>query len=435
MERAGDELLGAGPAGETLAPVHGVRPNLARFLLLIFQVGLVGAALGVTRTVLPLLAEGEFGITSKTATLSFIVAFGLAKAPLNFGSGALADRFGRRRVLIGGWSLGLPFPLLLAFAQSWAWVIAAMVLLGLQQGLCWSTTIYMKVDVAGPRRRGFAIGINEFTGYVGMAVVTYGSGAVAASLGPRVFPFLLGEALVVGGLVTALRFVHDTSNFVEAERNGVLAFAPHSARTGAFAALCQAGLTTKIADAAVWGLLPIYLAEGGLEVATIALLAAAYPGSWGLMQPLTGWLSDRFGRKSLIVGGMLVQALGLMMIARGTTISGWLWGIVFLGGGTALVYPVLLAAAADVASPAERASSIGHYRLWRDLGFVVGGVVAGVLADVVGIAGALQMLASFSLVSGGLVALLYRERGNWGQPGGRGRERPLAAEPSGKVPR
>ncbi|MGH2748813.1 MAG: MFS transporter [Actinomycetota bacterium] len=408
MGGARGELLGEGPAGEILAPAHGVRPNLARFLLLMFQVGLVGAALGVTRTVLPLLAESEFGIASKTATLSFVVAFGLAKAPLNFGSGALADRFGRKRVLIAGWLLGLPFPLLLAFAQSWTWVIAAMVLLGLQQGLCWSTTIFMKVDVAGPRRRGFAIGINEFTGYVGMAVVTHGSGAVAASLGPRVFPFLLGEALVVGGLVTALRFVDDTSHFVEAERNGVLASAVQAVRTGTFAAVCQAGLTTKIADAAAWGLLPIFLAEGGLAVETIGLLAAAYPGSWGLMQPLTGWLSDRFGRKPLIVAGMLVQALGLVVLARGTTISGWLSGITLLGSGTALVYPVLLAAAADVAAPADRASSIGHYRLWRDLGFVVGGVVAGALADAVGIAGSLQLLALFSLVSGGLVAVLYR---------------------------
>lgn len=410
MVDARGELRGDGPAAEILAPVHGVRPNFARFLLLVFQVGLVGAALGVTRTVLPLLAEGEFGIVSKTAALSFIVAFGLAKAPLNFGSGALADRFGRKRVLIAGWSLGLPFPLLLAFAQSWTWVIAAMVLLGVQQGLCWSTTIFMKVDVAGPGRRGFAIGINEFTGYVGMAVVTYGSGVIAAALGPRVFPFLLGEALVVGGLVIALRFVDDTSNFVEAERNGALASAVQVVRTGAFAALCQAGLTTKIADAATWGLLPIFLAEGGLGVATIGMLAAAYPGSWGLMQPLTGWFSDRFGRKPLIVSGMLVQALGLTLIAAGTTVSGWLWGIILLGGGTAAVYPVLLAAAADVAPPGSRASSIGHYRLWRDLGFVVGGLVAGALADAFGIAGALRVLASLSFVSGGLVALLYRSR-------------------------
>lgn len=409
--RARSDVVGDGPAGEILAPVHGVRPNLPRFLLLVFQVGLVGAALGVTRTVLPLLAENGFGITSKTATLSFIVAFGLAKAPLNYGSGALADRFGRRRILIAGWCLGIPFPLLLALARSWSWVIAGMVLLGLQQGLCWSTTIFMKVDVAGRSRRGVAIGINEFTGYVGMAAVTYASGAVAASFGPRVFPFLLGEAIVLGGLAVAILFVRETSEFVAAEEEDEVAPETGASRRGSFAALCQAGLVTKIADAAAWGLLPIFLAEGGLGLATIGLMTAAYPATWGLLQPLTGWLSDRFfGRKPLIVSGMLVQALGLGTVARGGGAAGWLSGIVLLGIGTALVYPVLLAAAADIAPPARRASAIGSYRLWRDLGFVAGGLLAGALADAFGISGALQVLALLALASGTLFASRFGVR-------------------------
>lgn len=401
--------LGGGPAAEIPGLVHGVRPNATRFLLLVFQVGLVGATLGVTRPVLPLLAHDKFGITSKTAALSFIVAFGLAKAPLNFASGGLADRFGRKRVLLTGWALGFPSPLLLAFAQSWWWVIAALILLGLQQGLCWSTTIFMKVDVAGPRRRGLVIGINEFTGYVGMGIATYASAAVAVSLGPRSFPFLLGEAFVLAGFITALRFVDDTSDFVAAERGNTLPPPVRTMARAAFGALCQAGLTTKIADAASWGLLPIFLTEGGLDLATTGLLVAAYPAAWGAMQPLSGWLSDRLGRKPLIVVGMVLQGIALFGIAWGTTMAGWLTGIIFLGVGTSLVYPVLLAAAADAASsPEDRASSIGHYRLWRDMGFVVGGLAGGALADLVGITGAFQAVASFAIISGIVVMILYK---------------------------
>lgn len=400
-----DKAVGA--THEGVRPIEGVRSNLPRFLLLVLQVALVGSALGVTRTLVPLLGESRFGVGSSTVALSFIVAFGLAKAPLNLASGALADRFGRKRILVAGWLLGIPFPLLLVFAQSWGWVIAAMTLLGLQQGLCWSTTIFMKVDVAGPRRRGFAIGINEFTGYAGTAVMTYASGALAGSLRSMVWPFLLGEAIVVAGLVTALYSVDETSSFVGAEGRDIQNPGDGRLQTKGFAALCQAGLITKIADVAAWGLLPLLLASRGLRIHQIAVVAAVYPATWAALQPLTGWLSDRFSRKPFIVIGMFVQGAGLVMTGYATGTAASVVAIAVLGAGTGLVYPVLLAAAGDLAAPSARATSIGHYRLWRDLGFVVGGVVAGTLAESTGITGAFRSLGLFSVVSGILVALLF----------------------------
>lgn len=377
---------------------HGIGNNRGSFIVLLIQVAFVGAMVGVERTVLPVLAEQQFGLSSALATMSFILAFGLAKSPANLVAGRLADRFGRHRVLVGGWMLGIPVPLMVAFAPSWSWVVAANVLLGLQQGLCWSTTIVMKADVAGARRRGLAVGLNEFAGYGGTALLAYLTGVMAAAAEPRVAPFLLGEAFAVLGLVTALVLTHETVVFVhdgDAEEPRRASY-----RRGAFAATCQAGFVAKLGDVTAWGLLPVYFHQHGLSLATVGVLAAAYPASWAILQPFTGALSDSHGRRLPIVAGMVTQAGGLVVLFLAGDLAGWLVGMILLGAGTALAYPVLLATAGDIARPELRASSIGHYRLWRDLGFVGGALFVGSLADAIGTPSTLQALAGLTLVSG-----------------------------------
>lgn len=393
-------------ATEPASTPPGIRPNLGRFLLLVAQVAFVGALWGTERTVLPLIAKSEFGIASATSTLSFILAFGLTKAPANFIAGRLADRFGRRRLLIGGWLLGIPVPLLIAFAPSWSWVIVANLLLGAQQGICWSTAIFMKVDVSGKQRSGLAIGINEFAGYGGTAVLAYASGAIAASMGPRVAPFLLGEAFVLAGLATAWWLGQQNLFTLAPPRYPPSPAIPTS--RFAFGALCQAGFVVKLGDTLVWGLLPSYFQSHGLPVATVAVLAAAYPASWAVLQPFTGAASDRLGRRGTIIAGMLVQAVGLGIVALSSGFGGWLSGLILLGAGTAMTYPVLIAAAGDTAH--LHASRIGHYRFWRDMGFVAGALLIGQLSDRLGVSSALHILAVIPLVSGLLVAAALRRR-------------------------
>lgn len=399
---SGDET--AGRVGLELRT--GLRVNLPRLSLLVLQVAFVGAMVGVERTVLPLLAESEFGLASKTAALSFIVAFGAAKAPANLLAGAFADRFGRRRTLIAGWCIGAPAPLLIAVAPSWNWVVAANILLGIQQGLCWSTSIFMKVDFSGARRRGLAIGINEFAGYLGTAAAAYATGVIAVHAAPRWAPFVLGEFLALGGLATAFFFVKDTLVFVLDEANRGSLIAP--SRRWALAAFAQAGFITKFADVATWGLLPIYFSDRGLSLTKISLLAAAYPAAWGIFQPFTGAVSDAHGRRTPLVAGMFLQAIGLLAVALSGSFGGWLTAVVLLGSGTALVYPVLIAATGDSVEAHTRASAIGRYRLWRDLGFVGGALLIGVLADALGTPRALEALAVVALASGGVIAVATR---------------------------
>lgn len=382
---------------------------MAAFAALLLQVFFVGAMVGVERTVLPILATQRFGLVSKTAVLTFILAFGLAKAPGNLVAGRLADRFGRRRVLIVGWVIGLPVPLLLALAPSWGWVIAANLLLGVQQALCWSTSIFMKVDLVGGRRRGLAIGLNECAGYAGTAVLAFATGAIAASHGLRLAPFFLGEAIAVAGLLSAL-FIKDTTPYLQ---NEPATEGPTIGYRRSFVGICQAGLVTKLADVVAWGLLPLYFSAQGLPIRTVGILAAGYPLSWALLQPLTGALSDRFGRRGLIVAGMLGQASGSLAVAAGGGAPSWFIGVLMLGAGTAMVYPVLLAAAGDVSASGRRASAIGLYRLWRDLGFVVGALAAGLVADAIGTVGTLEVLAVVA-VSSSLFA--YRSLPNVSSP-------------------
>ena len=393
----------------------GLRANAGQFALLVGVNALVGGMVGQERTVLPLIADRIFGLTGLTAILTFVLAFGVTKAFANLAAGALADRFGRKPVLVAGWLLGLPVPLLLIWAPDWRWVIFANVLLGLNQGLAWSSTVIMKIDLVGPARRGLAMGLNEAAGYLAVAVTALASGAIAAEAGLRPAPFFLGLAYAGLGLGISVVFVGETRGHARLEPSIQPAlswrtvFVRTTIRDRSLSAAAQAGLVNNLNDGLAWGLLPLFYASHGLAIGEIGALAAAYPAVWGLAQVGTGALSDRIGRKGLIVGGMLVQGAALGLIGISTSFDRWLLGAVFLGLGTAMVYPTLLAAVADVAAPAWRGAAIGVYRLWRDLGFAAGAIVAGVLADRAGMPFAIGAIAGLTAASGLIVQFRMRE--------------------------
>jgi MFS family permease len=391
----------------------GLRENLAQFSLLVAVTAFVGAMVGLERSTLPLIGRQDFGLASSAAILSFIVAFGLAKALTNLGAGALADRVGRRRLLIAGWAAALPVPLLIAVAPSWGWVVAANVFLGINQGLAWSMTVVMKIDLVGPKRRGFALGLNEAAGYGGVAVAAVVSGWLASELAAR--DVLVGgaTAVSVAAFVLSLLFVRDTKGHVALEQAAApagadeapptlrAAFADATYRRPALRACSQAGLVNNLNDALAWGLVPLFLAAHGAGVASVGLVAGLYPAVWGIGQIWTGHWSDRVGRKSLIVGGMLVQALALAVLAGSDgTVGVAAAAAVLLGAGTALVYPTLIAAISDAVSPVARAPAVGVYRFWRDMGYVLGGVIAGAVADGIGYGGAIAVVAGLTAASG-----------------------------------
>jgi MFS family permease len=408
-----------GPVG---AVRLGLRENLAQFVLLVAVNALVGGMLGQERTVLPLLAEREFGLAAYTTALTFILAFGATKAATNYVAGAWSDRFGRKPVLVGGWLVAVPVPLLLIWAPSWGWVIAANVLLGISQGLTWSTTVIMKIDLVGPARRGLAMGLNEAAGYGAVAVTALATGYLAARYGLRPEPFYLGLAYAALGLGVSTLLVRETReharleaathtarpdgrhDHLHAELTDRQVFAQTSLREPALSAASQAGMVNNLNDGLAWGLFPILFAAAGLSVTRIGVLAALYPAVWGLGQLVTGAWSDRVGRKPLIVTGMLLQAAALSLIAAATGFGTWAVAAVLLGAGTALVYPTLLAAIGDVAHPTWRARSVGVYRLWRDGGFAIGALTAGILADLFGIRSAVWGVAALTAASGLLVA-------------------------------
>lgn len=408
---------------DTRAAVLGLRENLPQFLLLVAVNALVGGLVGMERTVLPLLAEAEFGLTALTGMLTFIAAFGISKAITNFFAGALADRFGRKPVLLAGWLLALPVPLMLIVAPTWGWVIAANVLLGVNQGLAWSLTVIMKIDLVGPRRRGLAMGLNEGAGYGAVAAAAWATGAIAEAAGLRPGPFLLGLALAALGLGLSAVFVRETAGHVAtetanhttrgdepgAELSTRQVFAEATWRNRSLSAASQAGLVNNLNEGAAWGLFPLFFAAGGLPVGQVGLLTAIAPAVWGVGQLFTGWWSDRVGRKWLIAGGMLVEAAGLALIAAGEGFAVWAAGSAAFGAGTAMAYPTLLAAVGDVAHPAWRGSAVGVYRLWRDLGFAVGAVIAGAVADLSTIATAILVVAAITAASGLDVAARMRE--------------------------
>jgi MFS family permease len=409
--------------------VLGLGANWRQFALLVLVNAFVGAMVGLERSTLSLLAERDFGLVSRTAILAFLVSFGLCKAAANYAAGRLSDRFGRKPVLVAGWLLGLPAPLLVVLAPSWAWVVAANVLLGANQGLAWSTTVIMKIDLAGPARRGLAMGLNEAAGYAAAAVAALGAAYLTAAYGPRPVPFLLGLGIAVGGLLLSAGPVRETRGHAAAEAAahptapGEAAPSPGAVfwRTSVadpnLSSVSQAGLVNNLNDGVAWGLFPLYFAAGGLAVREIGALAALYPAVWGVGQLATGWASDRLGRKWLIVAGMLVQGAGLLLTASSGAAGAWVAGAVLLGAGTAMVYPTLLAAIGDVAHPSWRAQAVGVYRLWRDAGYAVGALVGGLLADRLGLGPAIAAVGALTAASGVLVAVRMRETAPAGDHG------------------
>jgi MFS family permease len=404
------------PLGAT-TPVLGLRENWRQFWLLVLVNAFVGAMVGLERTVLPLLAEREFGLASKSAALSFVATFGVVKALTNLFAGRLGDRLGRKRVLVAGWLVGAPVPLLVMWAPSWAWIIVANVLLGVNQGLTWSTTVIMKIDLVGPKQRGLAMGLNEFAGYLAVALAAFATGEIAARYGLRPEPFYLGVAVVVIGLALSQLCVRDTTAHVrrEVETHGEGdtlqggpdrrdLFARVSWRDPALFNASQAGLVNNLNDGLAWGLFPLFFAAAGLTVREIGLLAFVYPATWGVAQLWTGALSDRVGRKWLIAWGMVLQGVALAAMAALRGLGPWLVTGALLGVGTAMVYPTLLAAIGDVAHPSWRGSAVGIYRLWRDLGYAVGALLAGVLADAFGMPSAIAAVGVLTAASGVLVA-------------------------------
>jgi MFS family permease len=392
----------------------GLRANAGQFVLLVALNAFVGAMVGLERSVLPLIGKDDFDLASKSAILAFVVAFGSAKALANLVAGGLAERAGRKRLLVAGWLLALPVPALIAFAPSWWVIVAANVLLGLNQGLAWSMTVVMKIDLVGPARRGLALGLNESAGYLGVAAAALATGALAATYSPRGTVWV-GAAVLAGiGTVVSVLFVRDTAAHVgeEQRRRGLRtagrlrsAFRRGSLSDPVLRACSQAGLVNNLNDALAWGLAPLYLAAHGSSVTEVGVVAGVYPAVWGAGQLATGWASDRTGRKPLVVAGMLVQACALALLAAGGgRFVPALAAAVLLGVGTALVYPTLIASVSDVAQPVERAQLVGVYRFWRDFGFVVGALLAGFVADALGAGWAISVVAALTAASGVWVA-------------------------------
>lgn len=399
----------------------GLRANWQQFTLLVIVNAFVGAMVGLERTVVPLMAEKDFGLASKSVMLSFLVSFGVAKALANLFAGRLSDQMGRKRILLGGWLIGLPVPLLIIFARDWSWVVFANILLGVNQGLCWSTTVIMKIDLVGPKQRGLAMGLNEFAGYLAVSLSSLLTGYLAAAYSLRPEPFYPGIAFAGLGLIFSVFFVRETWPYaqLEAQLNSLDSVAPikyqektsfakilllTSWKDRALFAASQAGMVNNLNDGMVWGLLPIFLVGNGLSLEKVGIIAATYPGVWGVSQLLTGVLSDRLGRKWMIAAGMWIQAVGIGLLVVGQEFWTWMGGAVLLGLGTALVYPTLLAAVSDVARPEWRASAVGVYRLWRDGGYAVGALMAGVLADTLGIPMAIVVIGGATFLSGVIVA-------------------------------
>ena len=410
-------------------PALGLRPNAAQFALLVAINALVGGMVGQQQTVLPLLAEDEFGLTGYTFMFTYVVAFGITKAAANYIAGTWSDRYGRKPVLIAGWLFAVPVPLMLIWAPSWGWVVAANVLLGVNQGLTWSTTVIMKIDLVGPQQRGLAMGLNEAAGYGAVAVTSMAAGYLAAEYGLRPAPFLLGLSYTALALGLSTLVVKETRGHAELEAVGHApradgrhdhlhselsnrdVFTQTSFREPALSSASQAGLVNNLNFGLSWGLFPLLFASSGLAVGRIGLLFALYPAVWGVGQLFTGALSDRWGRKHLITAGMSVQAVALAVIASVDTFAWWGVGTMLLGAGTAMVYPTLLATVGDVAHPAWRGRAVGIYRVWRDLGYAVGALMGGVVADLWSLRAAVWVAVGVSAVSAGVVAVrMYETR-------------------------
>jgi MFS family permease len=398
----------------------GLRANWQQFSLLVLINAFVGGMVGLERTVVPLIGSEEFKIASTTVVISFIVSFGVVKAIANLISGHFADVYGRKHLLVLGWLIGLPVPFMIAWAPSWGWVIAANALLGVNQGLAWSMTVIMKVDLVGPKSRGLAVGLNEFAGYLAVGVTAFLTGYIAARHGLRPAPFYLGIAYACFGLILSALFVRDTRHHVGLEVSRHASVAETIRFWGVFRrvslgdrnlfAASQAGLVNNLNDGMSWGIFPLFYAAFGLGIERIGILKAVYPAVWGVLQTVTGPLSDRWGRKGLIVSGMWVQASGLFLTALKRGFGWWIVGSTLLGLGTAMVYPTLIAAVSDASHPSWRARSLSVYRFWRDLGYAIGALLAGVIADLFGAAWAIAVIGVLTFASGAVVAVAMDER-------------------------
>lgn len=397
----------------------GLRANWQQFTLLVIVNAFVGAMVGLERTVIPLVAKQDFGLLSRTVILSFIISFGLVKALANLAAGGLGDHLGRKRLLVAGWLAGLPVPLLIIWAPSWSWIVLANVLLGINQGLCWSTTVIMKIDLVGPKQRGLAMGLNESAGYVAVSLSALATGYLAATYALRPQPFYLGVAFALLGLFLSVFFIQETRQHAREEARQVTRAATAndgerpsfaqillitSWKDRALFAASQAGMVNNLNDGMVWGLLPLFLSGAGLSVERIGVIAAVYPAVWGLGQLATGALSDRLGRKWMIAAGLWLQGVGIAMLVVFHGFGMWVAAAALMGLGTALVYPTLLAAISDVAHPDWRGSAVGVYRLWRDGGYAVGALLSGLLADALGLSWAIASIAGLTAISGLVVA-------------------------------
>lgn len=407
----------------------GLRPNIHQFLVLVLVNAFVGSMIGLEQTVVPLIGAKEFDIQSNALIVSFIASFGLVKAILNLFAGKISDKWGRKNVLILGWLFGIPVPVILLAAPDWNWIIIANIFLGINQGLAWSMTVNMKIDLVGKEKRGFALGFNEFSGYFAVAIVGFVTGYLASMYGLKPYPFYLGFAFAVLGLLISWLIVKDTRKFTFLEmkthdenktieiNNGninrnlgfVKVFLQTSWKNRSLLAISQAGLVNNLIFGVSWGLFTLYFSSYGLGTNDIGFLKALHPGIWGIMQLATGFLSDKVGRKILIFPGMFIQSIGIWTILYSQEFFGWIVGMSFLGLGTALVYPTLLAAISDIAHPNWRATSLGVYRFWRDMGFVIGAIVIGFISDLFDMFIAIQIVAWIGVASGIVVILLMKE--------------------------
>jgi MFS family permease len=398
----------------------GLKENWRQFALLIVINAFVGGMVGIERTVVPLIGSEEFGITSTTIVLSFILSFGVIKALSNLVSGQLADAWGRKHVLVLGWLVGLPVPFMIVWAPSWGWIVAANALLGINQGLAWSMTVIMKVDLVGPKSRGLAVGLNEFVGYLAVGVTAFLTGYLASRYGLRPVPIYLGVGYAILGAVLSIMLVRDTRDHVRLEASAHSqqsapisfgeVFTLTSFRDRNLFAASQAGLVNNLNDGMSWGIFPLFFASFGLGLERIGILKAVYPATWGILQIATGPLSDRWGRKGLIVAGMWIQSAGLFLTAATRQFEWWLVGSLLLGLGTAMVYPSLIAAVSDASHPTWRARSLSVYRFWRDLGYAIGALSAGIIADFFGMAWAIAIIGALTFLSGTIVAAVMTGR-------------------------
>jgi len=421
--RATHAIAAPGPVSSRPAVRLGLRENLAQFSLLVLVNAFVGGMVGLERTVVPLVGTEEFGIRSDVVVFSFIMAFGVVKAFLNLASGMLADRFTRKTVLVAGWVFGLPVPFMLAWGPSWTWIVAANVLLGISQGLAWSMTVNMKIDLVGPAQRGLAMGLNEAAGYGTLGATALVTGYVAAAYGLRPEPFYIGIVYAVFGLLLSATLVRDTrphaqldaAKHASVQRGSSVGYSRVFVETSwgnrTLFSVSQAGLVNNLNDGMSWGVFPLLFIANGVALADVGLIKAVYPIIWGGGQIFTGWLADRVGRKPLIVWGMITQAAGHAVIGLGLSapLTAGLEGSVLLGLGTAMVYPAMLAAVGDVAHPLWRATSLGVYRFWRDLGYAVGALMAGVVAAMLGLVWAVHVAGVLTFASGLVTWMLMTE--------------------------